>query len=393
MTPAGNAFARLQSLLDDLPPATGQPVIALHLGETRLGDPTPLLAPLCELEQWTRYPPLPGTPQLREAYSGWLRRRFGAGACLDENRIAIEPTPGTKQAVATCIALAVTRARARGVKAPVVVLPNPFYPTYVAATDAAGAQALFYDVNDADLLASLARQLDQAGDSIAALVLCNPGNPLGNILPASTLISLSHMAFHAQATLLVDECYTDLVPHLPPPGYLSLVEADAVASCPFVVLHSLSKRSAAPGLRSGFIAGDPSSVAAYAGFNRSCGVSLAWPACSASAALWHDETHVQRQRQALQCNWDLADEYLAAVPDYRRADAGFFLWLAVGDGEGIARRLWSEQGLRVMPGRYLCHEDAEGSNPGKAFVRIALVHQEPVMRQALLRLRAGLAGR
>ncbi len=216
MTPAGNAFARLQSLLDDLPPATGQPVIALHLGETRLGDPTPLLAPLCELEQWTRYPPLPGTPQLREAYSGWLRRRFGAGTCLDEERIAIEPTPGTKQAVATCIALAVTRARARGVKAPVVVLPNPFYPTYVAATDAAGAQALFYDVNDADLLASLACQLDQAGDSIAALVLCNPGNPLGNILPASTLISLSHMAFHAQATLLVDECYTDLVPHSPP---------------------------------------------------------------------------------------------------------------------------------------------------------------------------------
>ncbi len=102
---------------------------------------------------------------------------------------------------------------------------------------------------------------------------------------------------------------------------------------------------------------------------------------------------MQRQQQALQCNWDLADEYLAAVPDYRRADAGFFLWLAVGDGEGIARRLWSEQGLRVMPGRYLCHEDAEGSNPGKAFVRIALVHQEPVMRQALLRLRAGLAGR
>ncbi len=218
MTPAGNAFARLQSLLDDLPPATGQPVIALHLGETRLGDPTPLLAPLCELEQWTRYPPLPGTPQLREAYSGWLRRRFGAGTCLDEERIAIEPTPGTKQAVATCIALAVTRARARGVKAPVVVLPNPFYPTYVAATDAAGAQALFYDVNDADLLASLACQLDQAGDSIAALVLCNPGNPLGNILPASTLISLSHMAFHAQATLLVDECYTDLVPHSPPPA-------------------------------------------------------------------------------------------------------------------------------------------------------------------------------
>ena len=392
MNPAGNAFARLQSLLDELPPATGQPVIALHLGETRLGDPTSLLTPLSELDQWTRYPPLAGTPELREAYSGWLRRRFGIQACLDEARVAIEPTPGTKQAVATCIALAVTRARVRGVKAPVVMLPNPFYPTYVTATDAAGAQALFYDLNDADLLASLACRLDQAGDSVAALVLCNPGNPLGNVLPPSTLISLSHMAFHAQATLLVDECYTDLVRHSPPPGYLSLVGADAVAPCAFVVLHSLSKRSAAPGLRSGFIAGDPSTVAAYAGFNRSCGVSLAWPVCAASAALWQDETHVQRQQQALQRNWDLADDYLAEVPGYRRAEAGFFLWLAVGDGEVAARRLWTEQGLRVMPGRYLCHEDVEGSNPGQGFVRLALVHQETTMRQALLRLRAGLAG-
>lgn len=392
MNPAGNAFARLQSLLDDLLPAAGQPVIALHLGETQLGDPTTLLTPLSELDQWTRYPPLAGTPELREAYSGWLRRRFGAQACLDEARIAIEPTPGTKQAIATCIALAVTRARARGVKAPVVMVPNPFYPTYVAATEAAEAHALFYDMTDADPLTSLSCRLAQANDSVAAVVLCNPGNPLGNVLPSSALISLSHMAFQAQATLLVDECYTDLGRHSPPSGYLSLVEADAVAPCQFVVLHSLSKRSAAPGLRSGFIAGDPSSVAAYAGFNRSCGVSLAWPVCTASAALWKDETHVQRQQQALQRNWDLADDYLADMPGYHRAEAGFFLWLAVCDGETAARRLWTEQGLRVMPGRYLCHEDAECANPGRGFVRLALIHQEPIMRQALLRLRAGLAG-
>ncbi|SDW81439.1 Aspartate/methionine/tyrosine aminotransferase [Pseudomonas syringae] len=391
MNVAGNAFARLQGLLDDLPPAPGLPVIALHLGESRLGDPTSLLEPLSELDDWTRYPPLAATTQLREAYSHWLQRRFGIVASLG-NSIAIEPTPGTKQAVATCIGLAVTRARARGVATPVVVLPNPFYPTYVAATEAAGARAVFYDLSNGQLEANLATQLALAGDSAAALVLCNPGNPLGNILDAETLAAISRRAHQTQASLLIDECYTDLVWHSAPPGYLSLVEAGTAAPCPFVVLHSLSKRSAAPGLRSGFIAGDRQSVAAYAGFNRSCGVSLSWPTCAASAALWQDDAHVQQQQQALQRNWDMADDCLAQVPGYQRAEAGFFLWLAVADGEAAARRLWTEQGLRVMPGRYLCHADSNGSNPGMGFVRLALVHQQSIMREALLRLKAGLTG-
>ncbi|RLM06688.1 hypothetical protein BIY27_19400 [Gibbsiella quercinecans] len=318
-------------------------------------------------------------------------RRFGIAGSLG-NSIAIEPTPGTKQAVATCIALAVARARARGVLTPIVVLPNPFYPTYVAATESAGAKALFYNLSIGQPEKNIAAQLALAGDSAAALVLCNPGNPLGNILTADTLVTISHLAHQSQASLLIDECYIDLVWHSAPCGYLSLVEAGTIAACPFVVLHSLSKRSAAPGLRSGFIAGDPQSVNAYSGFNRSCGVSLSWPTCAASAALWQNDCHVQQQNLALQRNWDMADDYLAQVPGYQRAEAGFFLWLAVTDGEVTTRRLWTELGIRVMPGRYLCHNDANGNNPGNGFVRIALIHKQPIMREALTRLRAGLIG-
>lgn len=391
MSVAGNAFARLQSLLDDLQPAPGLQPISLHLGESRLGDPTSLLAPLSEYDDWTSYPPLAATTQLREAYSQWLQRRFGIAASLG-NSITIEPTPGTKQAVATCIALAVARARARGVMTPMVVLPNPFYPTYVAATEAAGAQALFYNLSSGQLEENIVTQLVLASGNAAALVLCNPGNPLGNILATDSLAAISCQAHQAQASLLVDECYIDLVWHSAPPGYLSLVEAGNIAPCPFVVLHSLSKRSAAPGLRSGFIAGDPQSVAAYAGFNRSCGVSLSKPICAASAALWQHDTHVQQQQQALQRNWEMADDYLAQVPGYQRAEAGFFLWLAVTDGEAIARQLWTEQGLRVMPGRYLCHDDNNGNNSGNGFVRLALIHKHSIMREALLRLRVGLTG-
>lgn len=117
---------------------------------------------------------------------------------------------------------------------------------------------------------------------------------------------------------------------------------------------------------------------------------MARPTCAASAALWQDDVHVQQQRQALQRNWDMADDCLAQVTGYQRAEAGFFLWLAVADGEASACRLWTEQGLRVMPGRYLCYAESNDRNPGDGFVRVALVHKQSIMREALLRLREGL---
>jgi aspartate/methionine/tyrosine aminotransferase len=197
-------------------------------------------------------------------------------------------------------------------------------------------------------------------------------------------------AADADALLLVDECYTDLWAGRPPTGYLSLVERNAVEPGRFLVLHSLSKRSAAPGLRSGFTAGDPETVADYAYHNRVCGVSSPLPVCAAAARLWQDDSHVLRAREALARNWELADGILGTVPRYRRADAGFFLWLPVDDDEATARRLWRDHALSVMPGRYLGAVGHDGVNPGAGHLRIALVHEEPLMLEALVRLRDGM---
>jgi N-succinyldiaminopimelate aminotransferase len=377
------AFARLRQLVRDLPAPPGLEPIQLQLGEARLGTPPPELAQLGAAEGWTRYPQLGGSAELRAAYSGWLDRRFGAGPALASGRVAIEPTPGSKQALAVAIALAVARVRGGG--EPAVVMPTPFYPAYRVGAAAAGARAVHYRLTGEGDAAAVAAAVPAAGGPVAAVVVCNPGSPRGEILPPETLRQVGRIAAAAGAVLVVDECYTDSYTARRPPGYLSV--ADQAVPGPFLVLHSLSKRSAAPGLRSGFLAGDPASVAGYADYNRECGVSSPQPVCAAAAALWSDDGHVARLRAALGRNWDLADELLAGLPGYRRADAGFFLWLPVPDDEVWARRLWRDHGLLAMPGRYLSAPDQDGVDPGIGHLRIALVHDPDRMREALTRLR------
>jgi aspartate/methionine/tyrosine aminotransferase len=460
-----SAFTRLRGLLRDIDPPPGREPVPLHLGEFRGDTPEGPFDGLADVDAWCRYPPLGGTGELRSAYLDWLDRRFDLGPSSRDGTIAAEPTPGSKQAVAAAIALATARARADGdadgdVDAPVtprIVLPNPFYPTYLAATEAVGARAVFYptamavaarpggdlasgDVGSGDLgsgdlgsgglgsgdvgvgaveagvAAGIAAAVRRAGGRVAAIVVCSPGNPRGEILSAPTLREIWTTAAAAGATLIVDECYTDLSTAAPPPGFLTVVAAAEGASgdrapagrapagrapadrapagrvsAPYLVLHSLSKRSGSPGLRSGFVAGDAATVGAYATYNRSCGVSSPLPVCAAAAALWSDDGHVARRRAALARTWDLADEILGDLRGYRRAEAGFFLWLPVRDDEDLARRLWRADALSVMPGRYLAVEDATGVNPGANHLRIALVHQEKVMEEALGRIRATVA--
>jgi aspartate/methionine/tyrosine aminotransferase len=382
--PTRSAFDRLRELLAEVSPPAALPSIELQLGESRLQSGLLDAALLADAVGWTRYPPLGGTSELRAAYSQWLGRRFGAEAGLSAGRIAIEPTPGTKQAIAVEIALAVAAARSHD--RPAVIVPNPFYPTYWAATQAVGARAVCYPVSDDMGAATVMTAVEAAGGQAAAIIICNPGNPRGQILPADALRDIGKIAAASGAVLIVDECYTDLTFGRRAPGYLAVTE-EAGSLGPYVVLHSLSKRSGAPGLRSGFIAGDPDTVAKYARYNRDCGVSAALPVNAAAVALWSDDAHVARAQALLSENWDLADSLLGDVPQYHRAAAGFFLWLPVGDDEAAARVLWQQHALRVMPGRYLGTETEDGPNPGIGHLRIALVHKEGLMREALTRLR------
>lgn len=387
ITASPSAFGRLARLLDGISAPDGVAPVLMHMGELKAEPPSELLAPLRAQQGWELYPPLGGTPQLRNAYSGWLQRRFRLEGSV---AVGIEPSAGTKHAVNALISLAV---RARGSaldgRPSLVAVPNPFYPTYESAVFESGGRPAYFDSAPSQVLESLQSALATAGEQLAAIVLCHPCSPSGEVYEANTLVAIAAQARAHGVPLLVDECYIDSYVGSPPLGVLELVPRGQLALVGLIVMHTLSKRSAAPGLRSGFIAGDPTWVERFARFNRTCGVGSAWPICHAAEQLWSNDAHVETLQQQLRANWNIADLILGDTPGYARPATGFYLWLPVASDEDIAKRAWSEAGVKVMPGTYL---SALSANPAgrSRHIRAALVHSPEVTEVALKRLKAVL---
>ena len=113
------------------------------------------------------------------------------------------------------------------------------------------------------------------------------------------------------------------------------------------------------------------------------------PAQQVAAAAYSDEAHVEENRKLYRAKFDLADQIIGDRYGYKRPAGGFFLWLDVsqqGGSEVVTRRLWAEAGVRVVPGRYLAREQADGSNPGADFIRVAMVQNNETTADALHRL-------
>ena len=153
-----------------------------------------------------------------------------------------------------------------------------------------------------------------------------------------------------------------------------------------VIFHSLSKRSNLPGLRSGFVAGGPECIARIRQLRAYAGAPLPLPIQRVSERVWADEEHVVENRARYAAKFEMADRIFAGVPGYEPPQAGFFLWLPVEDGEAAALKLWTETGVRVLPGLFLSR-DTEAGNPGRAFIRVALVAPEDETEQGLTRIR------
>lgn len=390
---ATNSFDRLRRLINHCSPPTNCTPIKLHLGEQQLVIPTEILGTIKSGTGWSHYPPLGGSLSLREAYIHWLQRHFGVGSEILAGNIACEPTPGSKQGIASAISLAVLHSFRKNNSVPAIALPDFSYPTYRTAALMSGAEIIIFNPEREDLDEQIQKKLACRNVSLAAIIVCNPGNPTGLILKKHQLTKLVKLAERHTARVIVDECYIDLWLERPIDSALQLI-VKSKYSCPLVVLHTLSKRSGAPGLRSGFMTGTPASIEDYANFNRTCGVSLASPVCSISAKLWQNEAHVDHLRLALRETWQIADTLMQELPGYQRAEAGFFLWLPVEDCETTAKKLWCEAGVLTMPGLYLIPENFNTNDCKKTVaiarkhLRIALVHPPKTLTVALTRLRA-----
>lgn len=387
-------FTRLAQLLEPIVPPGGVAPLALSVGEPQHAPPALLAETLAaSADGWNRYPQVNGTPALREAIAGWLKRRYRLGdGTIDPDR-SILPLSGTREGLFLLAQLAAPGEPTD--RTPAILLPNPFYAAYEGAAVIAGAEPVFLDATAAtgflpDLDALDRDLLDRA----RLFYLCTPANPQGAAADAAYMERAIGLARRHGFILAVDECYAEIYDRTPPTGALEVAaRMDGGALDNLLVFHSLSKRSNAAGLRSGFVAGDPKLIAAFAQLRSYAMAGMPLAIQAASAALWNDDAHVEENRARYRAAFDAAHQAIGDRFGFYRPDGGFFLWLDVGDGEDAARDLWRAEGLRVLPGAYITRPDRAGRNHGAPYIRVALVHDAAIVADAMARLTARLDAR
>jgi N-succinyldiaminopimelate aminotransferase len=387
-------FARLNALIAPITPPAHLSMINLAVGEPQGAMPAfarQIVAD--EIDGWNKYPPNQGIPDLNLAIVEWLGRRYRLPKGLLDPTQHVIPTAGSKEGVYIIATVATPQQKGGG--KPIVALPNPFYQAYLGGAVLSGAEALLVNANAETGFLPDFLSIDEATwDRMAVVYLCSPANPQGAIASLDYLQKLLAKCRQHDAVLAVDECYAEIYTKDAPVGGLeaALAMDTTGGKDPFrnvAVFHSLSKRSNAAGLRSGFMAGDPRLVAMLLRWRTYGGPQIPFAVQKASAALWREETHPLETREWYRKNFRVAEQILHNRFGYFTPGGGFFLWLDVGDGEEATRRLWGEAHLKVLPGGYVCRE-TDGINTAERYIRVALVHDEKTTREAMTRLAAVL---
>ncbi|MCD6733372.1 MAG: succinyldiaminopimelate transaminase [Burkholderiaceae bacterium] len=365
-------FERLRALLSGVAAPEAFTPLNLWIGEPR--HPTPALireALTAHLDGLSSYPATAGTPALREAIAAWLRRRYGLQAI--DAATEVLPVNGSREALfAFAQAVVDPAAGAR------VVCPNPFYQIYEGAALLAGAHPYYVEQSPQTRFRCDWASVPEAVWADTRLVYaCSPGNPTGAVLALDDWQLLFELSDRYGFTIAADECYSEI--HFddsaPPLGALQAAQALGRTDWRrLVVFSSLSKRSNAPGLRSGFVAGDASILQRFLLYRTYHGSAMSLPVQAASIAAWGDEAHVAENRQMYRSKFDAVTPVLARVLETARPEAGFYLWARVpgGDDQAFCRDLYAQYNVLLLPGSFLAREQ-DGRNPGSGFVRIALV--------------------
>ncbi|MGE0845634.1 MAG: aminotransferase class I/II-fold pyridoxal phosphate-dependent enzyme [Flavobacteriaceae bacterium] len=381
-------FVRLAALLGDEAP--GMEPINLSVGEPHHPLPA-VIAPafVRDVSGLGKYPAIAGLPEFRSTVADWARRRFGLAALDADREVCI--LAGSREGL---LMAALTARQEFAKPAPVALLPNPFYQAYGASAIAAGLEPVLLPADAGNgYLPSIEAVEPAILERTVVAYFTSPSNPAGTVASPQRMKAVAECARRHDFLLASDECYSEIWFDAPPAGALSATAEHGFSNV--IALNSLSKRSSAPGLRCGFAAGDRRFMKSFVRLRNLCGPQVALPVQNAAIAAYGDETHVEENRALYAAKFALADELVGFWPGYRRPQGGFFLWLDVAaaeDDERFALRAWREKGLRMVPGSYFGRPGLDGVNPGAGHVRIALVDDIDLTRDALTRLASLLKG-
>jgi succinyldiaminopimelate transaminase len=361
-------FARLDDWKAEAA-ARGIELIDFGMGDPREVTPLFIREALVEsVEAVSSYPRATGLPELREAISGWIDRRFGVEV---DAATEIVPTLGSKEAIFSFAQVALGEKR-------LVAIPEPAYPVYERGALFAGGAVASVPLRERQ---GWLPDLDafDAWDEIAVFWVCYPNNPTGAVAPLAFYEELADRAREHGFLLCSDEAYSELWFDEAPVSALQVADRTNV-----VVFNTLSKRSSMTGYRSGFVCASAEIVAALRSFRPTVGTAPQEFVQRASIAAWSDEAHVEEVR-ALYAR--KRDTLLPALEQKGLRLAGsaatFYLWLDVGEAsEPFARRLL-EHGIVCAPGSFF-------GPAGDGYVRFALVPTQAECERAAEILRREL---
>lgn len=365
-------FERLRTLFDGRAPAPGKKPIVLSIGEPK--HPTPQLikqALIDGLGRLSNYPITPGILPLREAISRWIARRHGVPA--PDPATQILPVAGSREALFAFAQAIVSDSRAD----PVVVMPNPCYQIYEGGALLAGAEPQYLNsLAENGYAPDYAQLSDSIWKRTVLLFACSPDNPTGRVMSLEDWKALFELADRFGFVVASDECYSEVYFDEARPPLGALAAARRLGRDDYrnlVVFSSLSKRSNVPGMRSGFVAGDARLIRSFLLYRTYHGTAMSDVVALASIAAWNDEEHVVANRALYAQKFRTLQPLVDAVLPCPFPDAAFYLWAkAPGSDTDLARRLYTEQAVTVLPGSFIGRK-ADGVNPGENFIRIALV--------------------
>ncbi len=378
-------FERLRALFAGVTPAALTP-LRLSIGEPQFPTPTVLTDALtAHVGGLAVYPLTAGQRGLRETLAAWFCRRYSLPALDPDTQVL--PVNGSREALFAFAQTVVDQTQ----PAPLVVSPNPFYQIYEGAAILAGADIAFLNQTAATGFALELASLSEAEwRRTQLLYVCSPGNPTGRVLDLDAWRELFEYADRYGFVIASDECYSEIYPDEARPPLGGLEAAHRLGRSDFrnlVVCTSLSKRSNAPGLRSGAVAGDAALLKAFLLYRTYHGSAMSETVQHASDAAWRDEAHVVLNRQQYRAAFEAVLPVLAPVMRVYQPDAGFYVWAEVpgGDDAAFARDLFAATHVTVLPGQFLARE-AHGTQPGRGFVRMALVAGLDECREAAQRI-------
>ena len=364
-------FEKLNDLLAEVQPNKEYELSALTIGEPQFETPEFIQNSLKDNSYLLKkYPKTAGEDYLTSSMINFVDYRFNVK--LEKNQII--PCFGTRE-----VLFNFPQFLLYDKENPTMAFPNPFYQIYEGAAIASRAKIIHMDLTKEN---NFQAKLDDESLKECDLVVLNyPNNPTSAKMSIENLGEWIKKALEFDFVLLNDECYSEIYFEEDDKPVSILEASKYVGNDDFknvLVVNSISKRSSAPGLRCGFIAGDRDILKDYMTYRTYIGCASPLPLQVAASVAWDDDAHVQVFRDIYKKNFEIAKEILGIeIPQ-----ATFYIWLEVEDEFEFTKELYRQKHVKVLPGSLLGRNGV-----GKGYVRIALVENAQKTREVLTRIK------